>query len=182
MSSRRQHRRRAHERALVIVGALALFGSGCRRSAAEEAARQAALTVPVVHLERGACYGSCAEYALDLFRDGSVRFTGTKNVAVLGEQRSSIPKKSVTALLTRFRESGFLSADSAYVMAAPRCGAYVPDGPTLQLTAVLDDVTHRVRLETGCTGAPTFLKMLAAQVDSVANSTQWTTANNGKTP
>lgn len=182
MSSRRPHTRRADARGMLIVGALALLGGGCRRSAAEEAARQAALTIPVVHLERGACYGACAEYALDLFRDGSVRFTGTKNVAKVGEHRSSIPKKSVAALLTRFRESGFFTADSAYVMAAPRCGAYVPDGPTLQLTAVLDDVTHRVRLETGCTGAPTFLKALAAQVDSVANALQWTTANNGKTP
>jgi Domain of unknown function (DUF6438) len=162
---------------LTILGALALIGGGCRRSAAGKA-----LTVPVVHLERGACYRACAEYAVDLFRDGSVRFTGTKNVAKLGEHRSSISKKSVTALLTRFRESGFLATDSAYVMAAPRCGAYVPDAPTLQLTAVFDDVTHRVRLETGCTGAPAFLKSLAAQVDSVANATQWITANNGKTP
>lgn len=176
------YRLRKSVREVAILGALALIGGGCRRSAAEEAARQAARTVPVVHLERGACYGACAEYTVELFGDGSVRFMGTKNVAKLGEHRSNIPKKSVAALLTRFRESGFLSTDSAYVMAAPRCGAYVPDGPTLQLTAVLNDITHRVRLETGCTGAPSFLKSLAAQVDSVANSSQWITANNGTTP
>ncbi|MCC6242925.1 MAG: hypothetical protein IT353_08790 [Gemmatimonadaceae bacterium] len=167
-------------RVALVVVTLGLSAIGCRkRSAAEEAAQQAALALPVLRLERGACYGTCMEYAVDVLRDGSVRYTGIKNVARVGEHRATVSTKVVDALLVRFRESGFFTTDSAYVMAAPRCGAYVPDGPTLVLSATVDGASHRVRLETGCTGAPPFLKALALQVDSAFNTTQWTTTNDG---
>jgi len=159
----------------VAVTALTFGAASCRtRSQADRASMTA---TPVVRLERGACFGRCPQYAVDLFEDGSVRFDGRKNVDSLGTYQASIKAKAVSGLQKEFVSAAFESADSVYAMGSPRCGQYVTDGPQMVLSALIGKALRTVRLDTGCTGAPRFLKTLAARVDSVARTTVWINTN-----
>ena len=160
---------------LVSICLFAGAATSCRNRAQADSA---ALTqAPVVRLERGACFGRCPQYAVVLFENGSVRFDGHKNVDSLGAHQSTVKSKAVSALRKEFVSAAFESADSIYAMGSPRCGQYVTDGPQMVISAMIGSSMRTVRLDTGCTGAPRFLKTLAARIDSVAGTHLWITSN-----
>jgi hypothetical protein len=133
-----------------------------------------------VRLERQPCYGRCPEYVVELFFDGRVRYVGTRNVKVSGEQTANIAAADVTALLKQFADAGFASADSAYVEGSPHCGRYHTDGPHAVIGAQLGSTFKSVHIDTGCTERPQYFSTLAAQVDSVTRAYLWV-AGNGDT-
>ncbi len=161
--------------ALIIIAALSGGLTACRKRSKADMAAMA--TTPVVRLERGACFGRCPQYAVDVFENGSVRFDGRKNVDSLGAHHASVKAKAVSALQKEFASAAFASADSVYGMGSPGCGQYVTDGPQMVISAMIGKTMHTVKLDTGCTGAPRFLKMLAARVDSVARTSVWINTN-----
>ena len=133
-----------------------------------------------VRLERQPCYGRCPEYVVELFADGRVRYEGRKNVATLGEKTANIAAGDVTALLKQFADSGFATADSAYVDGSPNCGQYHTDGPQVILAALVGSQLKSVHIDTGCTGRPKYLTALATQVDSVARIAAWIGSGDNK--
>jgi hypothetical protein len=135
----------------------------------------------VVRLERGACFGRCAEYVVELSADGVVRFEGRNNVRQLGEHRGTVAPAAVQALLQQFAKAGFATADSAYVEGSRGCGQYFTDGPRTRLAAMAGGTLKSVQLDAGCTSAPRYLNTLASAVDSVARTNTWITGNE-KTP
>ncbi len=132
-----------------------------------------------VRLERGACFGRCAEYVVEIFEDGTVQYDGRKNVKTVGAQRASIAVSAVRSLQQRFASANFASLDSAYVEGAKGCGRYLPDGPRTVLGARGATAMKTVQHDAGCTSAPRVLQTLAAQVDSVARTSAWTTGTGG---
>jgi hypothetical protein len=164
-------------RLLVAFAALSAT-SACRSRAAAEYAPDAI----VVRLERGACFGQCAEYVVELSADGAVRFEGRNNVRQLGEQRGAVAPAAVKALLQQFEKAGFATADSAYVEGTPGCGQYFTDGPRTRLAAMAAGRLKSVQLDAGCTSAPRYLNTLASAVDSVARTNTWINRNGDQTP
>lgn len=164
-------------RLLTVLTALCAT-TACRSRAVADRAPD---TV-VVRLERGACFGQCAEYVVELSADGAVRFEGRNNVRQLGEQRATITPAAVQALLEQFATAGFANADSAYVEGSPGCGQYFADGPRARLAAMTGTTLKSVQLDAGCTSAPRFLNTLASAVDSVARTNTWINGNGDKTP
>ena len=163
-----------------ILAALAALcaTTACRSRAGADHAADAV----VVRLERGACYGQCAEYVVELSADGAVRFEGRSNVRQLGEQRATVAPAAVQALLRQFADAGFATADSAYVEGSRGCGQYFTDGPRTRLAAMAGGTLKSVQLDAGCTSAPRFLNTLASAVDSVARTNTWINGNGDKTP
>lgn len=160
---------------LLAVAALSVGMTACRNRSKSDAAAMA--MTPMVRLERGACFGRCPQYGVDLFENGAVRFDGRKNVDSLGAHQATIKAKAVSALQKEFVSAAFATADSVYEMGSPGCGQYVTDGPQMVMSAMIGTSMHTVRLDTGCTGAPRFLKSLAARVDSVARTRVWINTN-----
>lgn len=132
-----------------------------------------------VRLERGACFGRCAEYVVEILGDGTVRYDGRKNVKTLGAQRATIAESAVRSLQQQFIKAKFASLDSAYVEGAKGCGQYLPDGPRTVLGARGATALKTIQLDAGCTNAPRVLQTLAAQVDSVARTSAWVTGTGG---
>jgi hypothetical protein len=170
---------------LLTVVAAACHSGGASNSASNDASNGASTSVPptgtaAVRLERGPCFGRCAEYVVELFDDGAVRFTGRRNVTVLGAQQGRITSSAVRALQQRFTDAGFATADSAYVEGSKGCGRYLPDGPGTVLGLRVGTAIKSVHLDAGCTGAPRFLNALAAQVDSVAQTSAWIASSGEK--
>jgi hypothetical protein len=160
--------------------------TACRSTAKDGSASNSATvdTSPsgalAVRLERGPCYGRCAEYVVELFDDGAVRFDGRRNVKTLGVQRGTIAVSAVRTLQQQFADAGFATADTAYVEGAAGCGRYFTDGPQTIVSVRIGTVMKTIHLDAGCTGAPRYLHTLASQVDSVARTSAWVTGTGEK--
>lgn len=159
----------------ISAGALLLSAAACRSQNVATVGTASAKAEPAVRLVRGACYGRCAQYAVEVFANGIVRFDGRANVRTMGSAIDSIPRAAVGALVQQFQQAKFGEADSAYVEGSSRCGQFFTDGPQATLSVAMGGRVMSVRYDAGCTGAPPFLRTLAQQVDSVAQTTQWVT-------
>ncbi len=164
-------------RSRVTIALCAMMSAvlACRSNPAPDATAASV----AVRLERGPCFGNCAEYVVEIFDDGTVRFDGRKNVNALGAQRGSIAVSAVRALQQQFVSAGFASLDTAYVEGAKGCGRFLSDGPRTVIGARSSTTMKIVQHDAGCTTAPRVLGALAAQVDSVARTSAWTTGTGG---
>ena len=63
---------------------------------------------------RGACFGACPIYYLEINGDGKVIYRGYKNVNVTGERTSSIPVDKVKELVNQFNNSGYFNLKDRY--------------------------------------------------------------------
>ena len=163
--------RLASAAALIAVAAT----GGCKPKA--QLNTEAADSSLVMSLERGPCRGTCPVYRVDVYGDGRVQFDGQRHVATIGTKTGIASVTAVQELLQKFRNGEFAKADSAYVMDSPGCGSYATDLPVSKLSAKIGAGMKTVEHDPGCRNAPAFLKTLAAQVDSVARTTQWIAGN-----
>ena len=158
-------------RCMAVAGAAAgiVFGSACAR-AQQTAAGDSSI---VASLSRGPCRGYCPEYRVEVYGNGNVAFNGTRNTGSTGAQSATIPLDSVRALSQAIRSSGFSKFDSAYTYGSAGCGQYVTDLPVSTLTAETGTGVKSVVHDPGCNGAPGFLRILAARIDSMAGTSRW---------
>jgi Domain of unknown function (DUF6438) len=159
----------------ISAGALLLSAAACRSQNVATVGTASTEAEPAVRLERGACYGRCAQYVVEVFANGIVRFEGRANLRFVGNAIDTIPPAAVTELMRQFAKAKFATADSAYIGGSPNCGEFFADGPQTSLSATINGRRTAVRYDAGCTGAPPFLRTLAQQVDSVAQTKQWIT-------
>jgi Domain of unknown function (DUF6438) len=129
----------------------------------------------VVRLERGPCHGTCPVYAVALYADGRVQFTGIRFVTPVGTDSSRVAASAVASLRDAFRAREFGAVPSAIEYASGNCGQYIADLSTVVLTVRDAGRTHTVRFDEGCGNHPVMLDSLARQVDSVSGSATWTT-------
>ncbi|WP_373059571.1 DUF6438 domain-containing protein [Gemmatimonas sp.] len=66
----------------------------CRSNPAPEPTAAGSVAV---RLERGPCFGNCAEHVVEILDDGTVRCDGREHVIALGAQRGSIAVSAVRA-------------------------------------------------------------------------------------
>ncbi len=158
---------------LVKCAALtaAVVVSGCKKPAATDA--PPADSSLVASLERGPCHGTCPVYRVDLYGDGKVKFEGKQHVQSMGVQSGSTTPSEVQKFMRLVAESAFASADTAFVMDSPACGAYATDLPTAILTIKVGSRLKSVQHDFGCRNAPQFLRTLEAQLDTAAHTATW---------
>ncbi len=166
MDTLRSWRRFASAAATVLSMGSAVACSRTPQPAAADSSIVASLT-------RGPCRGFCPEYRVDVYRNGTVRYTGTRNVSSAGAQSAAISPDSVRALAQAIRSSDFARFDSAYTYGSAGCGRYVTDLPVVTLVADMGTETKTVVHDPGCSGAPGFLRILAARIDSVTGTSRW---------
>jgi hypothetical protein len=91
-----------------------------------------------ITLRRIGCYGTCADYQLEIHGDGNVIYDGNAFVAAKGPQHGSILRESVEKLVDAFRDAAYCSLNDAYAWSAT-------DLPTYETSIEIDGQLKRVR-------------------------------------
>jgi len=60
-----------------------------------------------IQLSKIPCYGTCPEYAVTIYGDGRVVYSGKQYVGIKGEREYFIPREQVETLVALFYEYGF---------------------------------------------------------------------------
>ncbi|HEX6309447.1 MAG TPA: DUF6438 domain-containing protein [Longimicrobiales bacterium] len=126
-----------------------------------------------VTLERQPCFGFCPVYRVEIAGDGTVTFTGERNVDTVGVATRTIGADAAAALITELVTAGFFELEDDYSMDAKACGPYHTDAPTVITTLSANGRSKRIEHDHGCGGAPAILRQMQERVDSVAGVSRW---------
>jgi hypothetical protein len=118
---------------------------------------------------RGACFGACPIYYLEIHGDGQVIYRGYEYVNVTGEQTSTIPVDSVRELVNQFNNSGYFNLKDRYDQVDRT------DQATVVTSINVDGKSKSVYdyLGTHLLSELLKLRQLESMIDQVTNSSQW---------
>ena len=118
---------------------------------------------------RGACFGACPIYYLEIHGDGQVIYRGYEYVNVTGEQTSTIPVDSVRELVNQFNTSGYFNLKDRYDQVDRT------DQATVVTSINVDGKSKSVYdyLGTHLLSELLKLRQLESMIDQVTNSSQW---------
>jgi hypothetical protein len=132
----------------------------------------------LITLERGVCYGRCAQYVLTINSDGSVVFNGKEETKVKGKATGSISKEDLKTLIAQFDKVKFFQLDDRYEYG--NCPNKISDTPSATTTMRVNGKTKTVRHYLGCveddsqhTSLPPGLMELEQMIDRLAGSKRW---------
>lgn len=118
---------------------------------------------------RGACFGACPIYYLEIHGDGQVIYRGYEYVNVTGEQTSTIPVDSVRELVNQFNNSGYFNLKDRYDQVDRT------DQATVVTSINVDGKSKSVYdyLGTHLLSELLKLRQLESMIDQITNSSQW---------
>ena len=119
-----------------------------------------------ITLERGACFGRCPMYRLELDGSGKVVFEGRNFVRDSGRREDTVSADTVRALATEMEQAGYFAFEDSYPPDAT-------DHATVIISLTLDGRTKRIEHNLGSRSAPEGLEDLYARIDEVARSAKW---------
>lgn len=166
---------------LTVVTAV-LFATSCvpaqQPSAGASPQRTSRLGVAPfdeITLQRTECYGTCPAYTVVLHGDGTVVYKGKSHVVAFGERKASIPKASISFLLSAFDEASFLSFQDEYGSERDGCKEVWTDSSSLMIRYQSKANSKSVAYYRGCVGAKDLDKItwLADTIDIVTNTRHW---------
>lgn len=134
-----------------------------------------------VFLRRGGCGGDCPYYALDI-GEGKLQYVGVRDVARQGTVTVPADEELSRQLLKQIEQASFFSLADSYDLTDPGCHASRTDAPNFTVGVTLNGDTKVVKASMGCTDVPERLTELAAAIDRLTNSVQWTGAGNAPAP
>jgi len=118
---------------------------------------------------RGACFGTCPIYYLEISGDGKVIYRGYEYVNITGERTSSIPVDKVKELVNQFNNSGYFNLKDRYDEVE------ITDQATVVTSISINGTLKSVYDYLGTTKLPELqkLRQLENMIDDVTNSSQW---------
>lgn len=117
-----------------------------------------------VRLERGACFGTCPVYSVDVAADGAVIFRGRKFVTCVGEHRWRISSGSVRRLMAAADRANLFALRDEY-------RGRMTDMPEFRLEVTRHGLTKRlVDYAGGSAGMPATVTDLEQAVDEIAGT------------
>jgi hypothetical protein len=123
--------------------------------------------MPVMTLERTACFGMCPVYGVAVFEDGSVVFLGVRYVAEPGVHTTSVDPDQVEFLAMQTADFGYFEWDDEYT------DMPVTDQPTAITTLRWDDEYKQITRYDGDPNAPVGLVRFENRIDALVNVEQW---------
>lgn len=118
---------------------------------------------------RGACFGACPIYYLEINGNGKVTYRGIEYVNVTGERTSNIPVDNVRELVRAFNNSGYFNLSDRYDQVDRT------DQATVVTSISIDGTLKSVYDYLGTHLLPEIVKLrqLENMIDQVTNSSQW---------
>ena len=92
---------------------------------------------PFIFMKRTACYGTCPQYTVSIYKNGVIHYEGKLFVDKIGCFSSNIPMKQVKNLELALKQIDFFSLESVYQ-------APMTDVPSVITKVVLDNQEHKV--------------------------------------
>lgn len=140
----------------LLTLALALI-FGCQTS--PEVKKPASL---LLSLSRGACFGACPVYGVEVMSDGLVRFKGERHVKVTEPVEVTLDAATLGQLTARLEQSAFSSWTD-----------YVKPDTTDLPTVTLSFKGKTLRHDRGDAKAPAALTKLEDDVDALLGTERW---------
>lgn len=133
------------------------------------------MRVPVITLERTACFGSCPIYKLTIFDDGQVVFEGKEFVKHPGTHTSQITKSQLEDLVRQFEKIDYFNLDENYTDDPRNCPEQWTDNPSAISSLNWNGKKNAVRHYYGCRGSKIAEQLmdLETKIDEVVNTNQW---------
>lgn len=131
--------------------------------------------LPVITLERTACFGTCPAYKLIIFDDGKVVYEGKDFVKRKGKAESQITKAELENLVREFDRINYFSLDDEYVGDPKNCPESWTDNPSATTSLNWKGKTKTIRHYHGCRGSSVLdqLTALENKIDEVVNTKRW---------
>ena len=121
------------------------------------------------HIQRGACFGACKVYTLEVYNSGYIRYFGEKNCPTLGTHYGMLKKEEFQALKEKVGEVGYANFKDSYN--TPN----VTDVPTVTTSVLIDGKRKTV---TRTMGFPKELKEFEDYFDVIIENQKWPTKDN----
>ena len=150
--------------AIIILVALMLIVADCART---QTPTPTNLDEVVITLERTVCFGTCPEYKLTIYGNGTVEYEGKRFVKIEGKRTIAISEEKIRQLFSEFKKIDYFSLNDSYeeFMAT--------DMPSAFTSLTVDGKTKTVRHYHGDFSAPKELTDLENKIDEIVNSNQW---------
>src|SRR5690242_3144405 len=135
----------------------------------------AMVRMPVITLERTACFGSCPVYRLTIFDDGKVLFDGKEFVKRPGIDTSQIKQSDLEELIRQFEKIDYLNLDENYTDDPKNCPQQWTDAPSAITSFEWKGKKKTIRHYYGCSGSKVAEQLTALEdkIDEVVNTNQW---------
>ena len=113
--------------------------------------------ISYIKLQRTACFGRCPEYTVELFKNGTVIYTGKKNVENIGKFTEKISVSKMSKLLKEIGVFKILSLKNTYQPLAA-------DLPRLHLSFKINNKTKTIK---NAESGPKYLTSIGNKIDSL---------------
>lgn len=132
-------------------------------------------SVPVITLERTACFGTCPIYKLTIFDNGRVLYEGKDFVKRKGKAEGRITKAALEKLVREFNQIDYLNLDDEYVSEGKNCPEWWTDNPSAVTSLNWKHKQKTIRHYHGCRGSRILdqLTALENKIDEVVNTKRW---------
>jgi hypothetical protein len=120
-----------------------------------------------ITLKRGACFGVCPVYKVEINGDGSVAYEGKNFVAIKGDRNDQIAVQTVRDLYAQFKNANFFWLFDTY-------RAQITDGPTYLISISFDGHSKEILdYEGTMVGMPREVPDLEEKIDAAAGPKKW---------
>jgi hypothetical protein len=117
-----------------------------------------------IRLERGACFGTCPAYSVEVDADGAVVFRGDRFVTCLGERRWGISRRAVVRLVAAADRADLFALKDEY-------RSRITDQPQYRIELTRRGRTKRLTDYVGrSVGMPATVTELEHAVDEIAGT------------
>jgi len=132
-------------------------------------------SVPVITLERTACFGVCPVYKISIYDDGRVEFEGKEFLKKVGKAEDKISKSALEDLIRAFEKIDYYNLDDIYGEGNKKCRELWTDYPTAITSLNWKDKKKTVIHYHGCRGAAVLdqLTELENKIDKTVNAERW---------
>lgn len=139
------------------------LAAACGFSPADANAQKKQDSDVLITIERGACYGACPIYSVQIAGDGKVVYKGVENVKLKGEKQFEIPREKVQELIKAFENVNYFSLKDKYE--TDERGMRLPDLPPVTTSITLKGKSKKVVNQYG---APKELRELEKKIEEAA--------------
>ena len=121
------------------------------------------VTRPFVFMQRTACYGTCPQYDISIYLDGTIIYNGKLFVDKKGCFKSKLSHDNILYLKSVLSDISFFSLDNEYI-------SQITDIPSVITEVIINNQQHKIidRLN-----GPRELKNIYQTLDSIVHSVSY---------
>jgi len=126
-------------------------------------------------MSRSGCFGRCPSYEVAIQENGTVQFTGVRDVAKLGVSTGRVDAPAYARLRNMLASRTMSSLAERYTPDSAKCRFAATDQPTVRLKITQNQLEQRIEHYLGCEDVPALLEQLESAIDTAARTDRWIT-------